>query len=124
MSGWNYADIWETIASQIPDAPAQIQGARRSNWREFDERANGVAHALLDAGAQEQDKVAQYLHNCPEYLESMYAAWKAGLVPVNTNYRYLDDELVYLWDNADAVAVIFHGCCPLASVMIQCRVRS
>ncbi len=110
MSGWNYADIWETIASQIPDAPAQIQGARRSNWREFDERANGVAHALLDAGAQEQDKVAQYLHNCPEYLESMYGAWKAGLVPVNTNYRYLDDELVYLWDNADAVAVVFHGC--------------
>ena len=53
--------------------------------------------------------MAQYLYNCPEYLESMFAAFKAGLVPVNTNYRYLDDELVYLWDNADAVAVVFHG---------------
>ena len=51
---------------------------------------------------QEQDKVAQYLYNCPEYLESVFAAFKAGLVPVNTNYRYADDELVYLWDNADA----------------------
>ena len=39
----------------------------------------------------------------------MFAAFKAGLVPVNTNYRYADDELVYLWDNADAVAVVFHG---------------
>ena len=39
----------------------------------------------------------------------MFASWKAGLVPVNTNYRYADDELVYLWDNADAVAVVFHG---------------
>ena len=51
----------------------------------------------------------QYLYNGPEYLESMFAAFKAGLVPVNTNYRYVDDELVYLWDNADAVAVVFHG---------------
>ena len=53
--------------------------------------------------------MAQYLYNCPEYLESMFAVFKAGLVPVNTNYRYADDELVYLWDNADAVAVVFHG---------------
>ena len=53
--------------------------------------------------------MAHYLYNCPEYLESMFAAFKAGLVPVNTNYRYADDELVYLWDNADAVAVVFHG---------------
>ncbi len=109
MAGWNYAEIWEVIADQIPEAPAQIQGERRFTWRQFDERANGIAHRLLDAGAAEQDKVAQYLYNCPEYLESMYAAWKAGLVPINTNYRYADDELVYLWDNADVVAVVFHG---------------
>lgn len=109
MTGWNYADLWETIAGQIPDAPAQIQGSRTITWGEFDRRANGVAHTLLDAGLVEQDKVAQYLHNCPEYLESMFATFKAGLVPVNTNYRYTDDELVYLWDNADAMAVVFHG---------------
>ena len=109
MSGWNYAEIWETVARQIPDAPAQAHGSLRHTWREFDERANGVAHTLLASGAQEQDKVAQYLYNCPAYMESMFAAWKAGLVPVNTNYRYADDELVYLWDNADAVAVVFHG---------------
>ena len=93
---------------QVPDAQCQVQGDRRT-WAEFDRRANGVAAALLDAGAQEQDKVAQYLYNGPEYLESMFAAFKAGLVPINTNYRYLDDELVYLWDNADVVAVVFHG---------------
>ncbi|HEX2575234.1 MAG TPA: acyl-CoA synthetase, partial [Aquihabitans sp.] len=94
---------------QIPDAQAQVQGDRRYTWKEFDERANGVAHALLESGVVEQDKVAQYLYNDPAYMESMFAAWKAGLVPVNTNYRYADDELVYLWDNADAVAVVFHG---------------
>ncbi len=78
-------------------------------WREFDRRADAVAATLLARGATHQDKVAQYLYNCPEYLESVFAAFKAGLVPVNTNYRYADDELVYLWDNADAVAVVFHG---------------
>ena len=109
MPGWNFADAWEAVARALPDAQCQVHGGRRVSWAEFDRHANGVARFLLDAGAQEQDKVAQYLHNCPEYLESMYAAFKAGLVPINTNYRYADDELVYLWDNADCVAVVFHG---------------
>src|SRR5919106_7579 len=109
MPGWNFADVWEVIAEQIPDAPCQVQGDRRVSWAEFDRRANGVARVLLDAGAQEQDKVAQYLQNCPEYLESIFASFKAGLAPINTNFRYADDELVYLWDNADCVAVVFHG---------------
>ena len=78
-------------------------------WAEFDRRADGVAAALLGAGLEQQDKVAQYLYNGPEYLESVFASFKAGLVPVNTNYRYADDELVYLWDNADVRAVSFHG---------------
>ena len=50
-----------------------------------------------------------YLYNSPEYLQTTFAAMKVGLVPVNTNYRYGDDELGYLWENADAVAVVFHG---------------
>jgi fatty-acyl-CoA synthase len=110
MSGWNFAELWERIADRFPDADAQVQGSRRVSWREFDRRADGVARHLLDGGAVHQDKVALYLYNAPEYMEGAFAAFKAGLVPVNTNYRYLDDELAYLWDNADAVAVIFHGC--------------
>ena len=108
-SGWNFADLWEAVADVLPDATAQVQGKRRYSWSETDERANGVAQWLLDLGAAQQDKVVQYLYNCPEYMESMWAVYKAGLVPVNTNYRYGPEELVYLWDNADAVAGIFHG---------------
>ena len=109
MPGWNFADVWEVIAEQIPEAPALVHGDRRITWADFDRRANGVAAALLAGGATEQDKVAQYLYNGPEYIESMFACFKAGLVPINTNYRYQDAELVYLWDNADCVAVVFHG---------------
>jgi fatty-acyl-CoA synthase len=108
-AGWNFADVWEVVAETLPDATAQIQGDRRSTWAEFDHRADGVARWLLDLGVEKQDKVAQYLWNGPEYMETMFAVFKASLVPVNTNYRYADEELLYLWDNADAVAVVFHG---------------
>jgi len=109
VTDWNFADVWETVADTVPDAPAFIHGERRLTWGETEGRANGVARALLESGVAHQDKVAHYLYNGPEYLESTFGILKAGLVPVNTNYRYTDDELVYLWDNADAVAVIFHG---------------
>lgn len=109
MPGWNFADVWETIADQIPDANCQVQGDRKLSWAEVDKRADGIAKTLLERGAVEQDKVAQYLYNCPEYIESVFASFKAGLVPINTNYRYQEDELIYLWDNADCVAVVFHG---------------
>ena len=106
---WNFADVWEAVADRFPDAPALSTDGRETSWRSFDERADGVAAALLAAGLGHQAKVAQYLYNGPEYLESVFACFKAGLVPVNTNYRYTGDELAYLWDNAEVEAVVFHG---------------
>ncbi|MGH9079732.1 MAG: AMP-binding protein [Acidimicrobiales bacterium] len=109
MSKWNFADVWEAVAETVPDAPALTYGARTLSWAQFDRRADNLARWLLGADVGHQDKVALYLYNCPEYLEATYACFKLGLVPINTNYRYADDELTYLWDNADAVAVVFHG---------------
>ena len=79
--GWNVAEIWERNADRFPDAVAQVCGDRRSTWRDFDRRADGVAATLLAAGVTRQDKVAHYLYNCPEYLESMFGLFKAALVP-------------------------------------------
>ena len=104
---WNFADVWEAVAETVPDAIAQVHGDLRCGWRTFDRRADGIAARLLAAGLARHDKVALYLYNTPEYLETAYAVMKAALVPVNTNYRYRQDELHYLWDNADAVAVVF-----------------
>ena len=109
MAAWNFATMWEIAADNLGDAPALVQGDKTVRWADFDRRADGIAASLLDAGVAQQDKVALYLYNGPEYLEANFACFKAGLVPVNTNYRYADDELAYLWDNADAVAVVFHS---------------
>jgi fatty-acyl-CoA synthase len=124
VTDWNFADVWETVADTVPDAPALVHGERRLTWAELEARANGVARVLLELGVAHQDKVAHYLYNGPEYLESTFGILKAGLVPVNTNYRYTDDELVYLWDNADAVAVIFHGTFTERITGVRPRVRN
>ena len=108
-SGWNYADVWEAIAETVPESVAQVQGERRFTWGALDRRADGIAATLLAAGVVHGDRVAQYLVNAPEYLESFYGTLKIGLVPVNTNYRYGSDELAYLWNDSGAVAVVFHG---------------
>ena len=117
MSDWHHADILEAIAEHQPEAPAQafidsLGGApsRRFTQAAMHRRANGIAATLIERGAKHQDKVAQYLYNAPEYMESVLACFKASLVPVNTNYRYVEGELLYLWDNADVVAVVFNGC--------------
>ena len=106
MSAWNFADVWEVVADVLPDAPALTYGGLHRSWREFDARADGVAAALVGVT---EGTVAQYLYSCPEYLETVFAAFKLGLAPVNTNYRYAPDELAYLWENADCAAVVFHG---------------
>ena len=109
VSDGNLADGWERVAAAIPDAPAVIQGDRTVTWRQLDRRADALAADLVAAGLGHQSKVAAYLTNCPEYLETYVAAFKAAMVPVNTNFRYGPDEVAYLFDNADAEAVVFHA---------------
>ena len=109
MSSWNFADVWETIAEVLPDAPATVHAGEHRDWAELDRRADAVAAWLLDRGAAPGVTFAQYLYSGPEYVESIFAAFKLGIPPVNTNYRYGGEELVYLWDNADTAAVVFHA---------------
>ncbi len=109
-TNWNLADIWEAVAARVPDRPAQIQGDRVISWGDFDRRADALAADFVAAGLTHQSKIACYLYNAPEYLETMFAAFKAAMAPVNTNYRYGPEEITYLFDNADAEAVVFHAC--------------
>ena len=106
---WNIADVWEAIADAVPDRVALVQGDRRSTWQEFDDRAARLAAAFTELGVRPDAKIALYLFNSNEYLEVEFATFKTRAVHVNVNYRYLDDELAYLIDNADAEILVFHG---------------
>ncbi len=106
---WNYAKLWTGIAKAGPDRPAQIFGTTTYSWGQFHQRSNALATDMVAAGLTHQSKVALYLYNCPAYLEGTFGAWLAGFVPVNTNYRYGPEEILYLFDNSDAEAVIFHA---------------
>jgi fatty-acyl-CoA synthase len=105
----HFASVWEAIADEIPDRAALVHGEVRRSWREFDDRAARLARALGQRGIGPDSKVAQYLYNGNEYLESCFAAFKLGAVPINASYRYLEEELVYLLDNADVEVLFFHG---------------
>ncbi|MDP9464848.1 MAG: acyl-CoA synthetase [Actinomycetota bacterium] len=105
----HYATIWESIADTIPTATAVVHGDTVKTWAEYDERAARIAAAYTAAGLGHDSKIGLYMYNCNEYLEAHYGAFKIRGVPVNVNYRYLDDELSYLLDNADAEALVFHS---------------
>jgi fatty-acyl-CoA synthase len=105
----HFSYLWERVADATPDAPAVIQGARSVSWREYEVRAGRLAQAFLDAGLGAHSKVGMYLYNAPEYCETNFAAMKIRAIPVNVNYRYLDDELAYLLDNSDSEALVFHS---------------
>ncbi len=106
---WNIADILEALVDVRGDAPALLHGPRSVTWREFDRRSNALANRLRAAGARPNDKLAIYSYNRPEWVESMTAAFKARMVPVNINYRYREEELAYIFENSDSVAVVFES---------------
>ena len=104
----HFATLWESIADAIGDREAIVAGSTRRTWSEYDDRASRLATAFADAGLGPDSKVGIYLWNSNEFLETQFGAMKARAVPVNINYRYLDDELLYLLDNSDAEALVFH----------------
>jgi len=108
VAGWNFGDLFDGCGAVLDaTTPALIHGDRVVNWGELTRRSNNLARAFLQDGAVAGDKVALYMRNCPEYMETLVACFKARLVPVNVNYRYLDDELYYILENSDAVAVVY-----------------
>ncbi|MBV1894227.1 MAG: AMP-binding protein [Ilumatobacteraceae bacterium] len=105
----HFASVWESIADVVPDQPAVTHGNLTRSWAEYDERAARLAAALCAAGLGHDSKTALYMYNSNEFMESEFASMKTRGVPVNVNYRYLDEELRYLLDNSDAEALIFHS---------------
>src|SRR4051794_38177458 len=100
------ADVFEVIAEACPERLALIAGDRRLTYAELDARANRIGHALRDRGLGVGAHVAILARNRVEWVETMLGCYKARLVPINVNYRYVEDELRYVLDDCDAQAVV------------------
>ena len=100
------ADIFEIVADAIPDRPALITDVRTLTYAQLDERITRLANHLATQGVRRGDHVAVHATNCPEWIESFLALFKLGAAAVNVNYRYVDAELKYLYENADCVMAI------------------
>ena len=105
---FNMADLFENVADAVPDREAIVCADKRLAFAELDERATRMAHALSKAGVKQGDHIGLYLYNGIEYMEGMLAAFKISAVPVNINFRYVEEELYYLFENADLVGIIHH----------------
>jgi len=130
----NLAAIHEAIAAAVPDRECLVFRDRRLSWADVTDRTRRLAGVLRSRGLgchrergelanseSGQDHVALYLYNGNEYLEGMLGAYKARCAPFNVNYRYVEEELLYLFDNADARAVIYHAA--FAPVLEKVRER-
>jgi len=103
---FNHADVFEIVADAAPDRIGLVAGKTRLTYRELDERANRVAHALAAAGVSQGDRVGLLSYNRAEWLETQIAAYKIRAVPVNVNYRYTADELAYVISDAGCAALV------------------
>ncbi len=105
---FNLAQLFEAVAAADPTREVLVCGDRRLTYAALRERATRLANVLADAGIGAGDTVGLQLANGTEYVEGMLAAFMLRAVPVNINYRYVERELRYLYDDAGIVALLVH----------------
>ena len=119
---FSLATVNEAIADAVPDREAIVFRNRRITYRMLTDRTRRLANYLLSRGLRchtpradmadwesGQDTLALYLYNGNEYLEGMLAGYRARVAPFNVNYRYVEEELLYLLNNAGTKAIIYHS---------------
>jgi 3-oxocholest-4-en-26-oate---CoA ligase len=102
----NIADLFEHAVDAVPQNPALKVADRVVTFAELEADANRLAHHLQAQGVGSGDHVAIYAKNSVEHVVALLAVTKIRAVSINVNYRYVESELDYLFDNADVVAVI------------------
>ncbi|MEU4341279.1 acyl-CoA synthetase [Nocardia sp. NPDC023852] len=103
---YNIADLVEHAVDLMPDRVALADDGREVTFAQLEERANKLAHYLQERGVLPGEKVGIYSRNTIEAVEAMVAIFKARAVMINVNYRYVENELQYIFDNSDMVALI------------------
>jgi acyl-CoA synthetase (AMP-forming)/AMP-acid ligase II len=102
----NFADLFEHAADAFGERTAVACGDRQVTYHEFDERTNRLAHHLAGIGVGPGDHVGLYARNSIEALETLVASCKLRASAVNINYRYLENELHYMFADSDLTALV------------------
>ncbi|MFN8027198.1 MAG: acyl-CoA synthetase [Acidimicrobiia bacterium] len=109
---YNFGDLFEILADAVPDRVALVAAGpgderEQRTYAELDERATRLAHHLRESGIRPGDWIGIYSWNRAEWVEAWLACYKVRATPINVNYRYVDAELTYLFDNADLRGLVF-----------------
>ncbi|NRB37104.1 MAG: acyl-CoA synthetase [Pseudomonadales bacterium] len=103
---FNLATIFEYAVDQYPEREYIVCDGKRCTYKEMDERANRLAHHLASQGIGQDDHVGIYAYNSMEWVETLWAVFKLRAVWININFRYVEDELAYIFENADLKALV------------------
>lgn len=93
-------------ARHTPEKVAFNFYGREISFREFDQRTNQLAMALIDFGLKKGDRVSLFLENSPQFVIGYFAILKAGGVVVAANPMFKEDELKYELMDAGARIII------------------
>src|ERR1022692_3133051 len=102
----NLADLFEAAVDAYPERENLVANGERRTYAEMEARANRLAHHLAAQGVGPGDHVGIYAYNCVEWVETLWAVFKIRAVWININYRYVEGELRYIFDNAGLVALV------------------
>jgi len=106
MSTFNLADMFEAAVDAFGDREYLVVAGERRTYAQMEDRANRLAHYLASRGIGPGDHVGIYALNSVEWVETAWAVFKLRAVWININYRYVKEELRYLFANADLVALV------------------
>lgn len=122
MPGFNLSTVFDTVSRAVPDQEVLVWRDRRFTYAQTNARADGVAHFLAQHGLgchtereglagheSGQHHLGIYLRNGNEYLETLVGAWRARVAPYNINYRYVEEELLYLLADAKTDGLVYHA---------------
>jgi acyl-CoA synthetase (AMP-forming)/AMP-acid ligase II len=104
---FNLADLFENAVDHFGDREYLVANGKRRTYAEMEERANRLAHHLEAHGVGPGDHIGIYAYNSVEWVEILWAVFKIRAIWININYRYVEDELAYIFDNADLVALVY-----------------
>ncbi|HJY69360.1 MAG TPA: AMP-binding protein, partial [Streptosporangiaceae bacterium] len=103
----NFADLFEHAADAFGERTAVACGDRQVTYAELDERTSRLAHHLAGLGVGPGDHVGLYARNSIEALETLIASCKLRASAVNINYRYVENELRYMFADSDLTALVY-----------------